>query len=229
VDRSAAQVRLDFHCHSVFSFDGAVDPLRLLELAQLAGLTHLAITDHDTIEGALVAQRAANSPVTVIVGQEMNTTEGDMIGLYLQHPIPSDLSPEETAARVHGQGGLVGLPHPFDVRRLSIGRGTGRPADLGRLAGLADYVEVYNARVRDNTANARAADFAREHGLPGVAASDSHTEPEVGATATILDGPIDGAEDLRLALGRGSSLYVRSPDEISGSRVAQLMARLRGG
>lgn len=207
-----------------------MDPLRLMELCLKQGLTHVALTDHDTLDGAIRARESTPDGLTVIIGQEARTTEGDLIALFVSAPVPSGLSPAETARRIRGQGGLVGLAHPFDVRRPSVGRGTVRPDQLARLAELVDYVEVHNGRVLDSAVNARASDFARTHGLPQVAVSDAHTEREVGTVATAVDGPIDTADQLLRALRAGGSLIVREPtDPINEGAFHRLMTRLRDG
>jgi len=219
---------LELHCHSSASFDGHIDPSRLAQLALERRLTHLAITDHDTIEGALLARESAPQGLFVIVGQEARTTEGDMIGLFLREPIASGLTPADTSRRIREQDGLVGLPHPFDVSRPSVGLGAVRPEQLAWLARLADYVEIHNGRVRDPQANSRAADFARAYDLPGAAVSDAHTDQELGTAATVLDGPIHTAEDLLRGLGGNRSLLVREPmQELRAGTVQQLLDRLR--
>ena len=202
-------MRVDLHCHSALSYDGSVAPQRLAELALERGLTHLAITDHETIEGALLARLLAPAGLVVIVGQEARTTEGDLIGLFVEDPIPAGLTPAETARRIRDQGGIVGLAHGFDRRRPSIGNGAVRPTDLARIAALVDYVEVHNGRVRRQPANAQAADFARAHGLPTVAVSDAHTEPEVGTAATVVEGSAATAEELLAALRSHTALSAR--------------------
>lgn len=204
--------RMEFHCHTSSSFDSDVAPATALSLACAHGLTHLAITDHDTIEGAVRAREVAPQGLTVIVSQEARTTEGDMIALFVELPIASGMTPEETAAEIRGQGGIVGLPHPFDVYRPSIARGAVRLQQLTRLALLTDYVEVHNGRVSDPRANELAADFARDFGLPGVAASDAHTEAEIGSCATLLSGSIESAAELLASLRAGTTLSVREPD-----------------
>ncbi len=199
---------VDLHCHTSASFDGTVHPVRVLELARDRGLTHVAITDHDTIAGALDARAARVDGITLIVGQEVRTTEGDLVLLYLEEPVPSGLSPEETVRRARDQGALVGLAHPFDPYRPSIGRGVVRADALKRLASLADYVEIHNGRVREEIHNGRAADFARDHHLPYAATSDAHSETEIGLIATTLDGLIDSSQDLRAALAGDVGLRV---------------------
>ena len=108
----------------------------------------------------------------VIVGEEVRSRDGDLLGLFLERAVPPGLSAAETSAAIREQGGLVGLPHPFDGLRSSGGQKAG--PRLAALAAVIDFVEVHNARAyRD--ANPRAAAFAREHGVPGVASSDAHT------------------------------------------------------
>ena len=171
------------------------------------GLTHLAITDHDTIDGALQARdyvAREGLPITVLVGQEVKTAEGDLIAVFLDRPIPSLLPPAEAIAAVRAQGGIVGIPHPFDRFRGSLlagseeGSGAGtehaRHGDAGTGAGpaalapLVDWVEVHNARIMVGKGNEQAAAFARDHELPGVAVSDAHSTLEVGVAYSVLDG-----------------------------------------
>lgn len=224
--------RVDLHCHSSASYDGAVDPVRLLELARERGLTHLAITDHETLQGARAARAAQVPGITLIVGQEVRTTEGDLILLFVDQPIPGGMTPEETVRLARAQGALIGLAHPFDVQRPSIGRGAVRATDLARLASLCDYVEVFNGRVTEELANGWAADFAREHGLPAVAASDTHTETELGRCATLLEGDLNTADDLRAALRRGTAMSVRPAEAVARTeargRLRDFLGGLRG-
>jgi predicted metal-dependent phosphoesterase TrpH len=163
------------------------------------GLTHLAITDHERIDGALRARDGAPDALTVIVGQEVRTSAGDLIGLFLEQAVPPGLTPAETAARIHDQGGLVGLPHPFDRFRTSGGDKAAAAADIVQLAAAVDYVEVHNARAY-GAANPMAAAFAREHRLPGVGSSDAHAVLELGVATTVFAGPFRSAAELRALL-----------------------------
>ena len=130
---------VDLHCHSSASFDSLTSPATIVRLAAERGLTHQAITDHERLDGALRARDLAPAGLTVIVGEEIRTTGGDIIGLYLTDPVPPGMSPLETAQAIHEQGGLVGLPHPFDRFRGSAGAQAAEEAlaDLaaGRLRG----------------------------------------------------------------------------------------------
>ena len=179
------------------------------------GLTHLAITDHERIDGAQRALDMAPPGLQVIVGEEIRSADGDLLGLFLREAVPPGLSAAETAVAIREQGGLVGLPHPFDSFRSSGGSQAGAAEQkLEALATIVDYVETHNARAyRD--ANPMAGAFADRHGLPGVASSDAHSLTEVGIATTVLPGPFKTAAEMRdllpmaeLVTGR-ASYYVR--------------------
>jgi predicted metal-dependent phosphoesterase TrpH len=164
----------------------------------------------------------------VIIGQEVRTTTGDLIALYIEKPIPPGLVPAEAASRIRELHGLVGLAHPFDRFRSGAGR-KGWETELDDLIPMLDFVETWNARLFAGDGNQQAAAFAAAHTLPGVAVSDAHSVMEVGVAYTILEGPIDSAADLRAALagarlvtGRGSRL-VRL-----GMPFNKMIQRLRG-
>jgi predicted metal-dependent phosphoesterase TrpH len=202
--------------------------------AAARGLTHLAITDHDRIDGALEARTLAETEaprLTLIVGQEIRTTAGDLIGLFLHEAVPVGLPPSEAIAAVHAQGGLVGIAHPFDRFRGSVGRG--EAAALEEVAAQVDWIEAWNARLMLGDGNARAAELAVRSGKPGIAVSDAHTTLEVGIASTILravgadPSTADGLREalagpLDLVTGRASRLV-----RLVGP-AAKLVQRARG-
>ena len=219
----------DLHTHSRASFDSLASPASLVRTAISRGLTHLAITDHDRIDGALEARdRAAElgGGVSVIVGEEVRTADGDLICLFLDEAIPPGLPADEAIARARAQGALVGVPHPFDRFRGSLLR----ESRMERLAESIDWVETHNARIAVGKGNQLAAEFALDHGLPGIAVSDAHSSFEVGVAYTILDADdLSTAAGLRAALagaeivvGR-ASLYVRLL-----TPLAKVVQRARG-
>lgn len=193
---TAPKAFIDLHCHTSASFDSLADPLAVVRAAVTRGLTHVAITDHDKIDGALRARDGAPEGLTVIVGEEIKTDSGDLIAVFLERAVAPGRSVAETIADVREQGGLVGVPHPFDRLRGSMGKNEA----LEAMAGLVDWVEAYNARVLGGSGNEQAALFARRHGLPGVAVSDAHSTLEVGVAYTALTGDPSTAEGLRAAL-----------------------------
>jgi predicted metal-dependent phosphoesterase TrpH len=220
---------LDLHCHSSASFDSVASPARLVAKARRIGLTHLAITDHERIDGALRARDLAPDELEVIVGEEVRSADGDMIGLFLERAVPPGMSAAETAAAIHEQGGIVGLPHPFDRFRSSGGsRAAEQQRVLDALAAAVDYVEVHNARAyRD--ANPMAAAFAAAHDLPGTASSDAHSVMELGVAQTMVDGPVEDAPSLLAALSGATLLTGRASYLIRAwTPMAKVLQRMRG-
>ena len=218
----------DLHTHSRASFDSLASPASLVRTAARHGLTHLAITDHDRIDGALEARALAAElapELTVIVGEEVRTADGDLICLFLDEAIPPGLPAADAIARARAQGGLVGVPHPFDRFRGSLLR----DERMTSLAGQVDWVEAHNARIAVGKGNQLAAEFAREHALPGIAVSDAHSSFEVGVAYTAFEadpstpaGLLAALADVELVMGR-ASLYVRLL-----TPIAKVVQRARG-
>ncbi len=118
------RVFADFHVHMRFSRDSVLTEERLIRAAMERGLTHIAVTNHNNVEGAIAVRDAAremgvDDRLTVILGEEVSTADGEVVGIFLQRTIPRGLSAEETADEIHAQGGLVSIPHPFDPFRCS--------------------------------------------------------------------------------------------------------------
>jgi predicted metal-dependent phosphoesterase TrpH len=217
---------MDLHCHTNASFDSLADPLRVVRAARARGITHLAITDHDRLDGARRARDAALPGITVIVGEEVKTAQGDLICLFLEELIPSGLPAAETVARARAQGGLVGIPHPFDRYRGSVGKAED---EIRALAGLADGVEAFNARVVFRAGNERAAELARTAGIPGVAVSDAHSILEVGVAATRLEGDPSTPAGLLAALATARLVPGRASYLARAiTPLAKLVQRSRG-
>jgi predicted metal-dependent phosphoesterase TrpH len=174
---------VDLHCHTRGSFDCLSSPRDVVKAAATRGLTHLAITDHDKIDVALEARELAPNELTVIVGEEVKTRDGDLICVFLERAIPPGLSAVETIAAAREQGGLVGLPHPFDGMRGSILK----DESMAHIVDAVDWVEAHNARVIGK-GNEQASELALERGLRGVAVSDAHSVMEVGVAYIAVDG-----------------------------------------
>ena len=193
---------VDFHIHTRFSRDSILGEERFIRTAIDRGLTHVAITNHNNVEGAIavrdkVRELGLDDRLTVILGEEVSTTDGEVVGLFLQRTIPRGLSADATADAIHEQGGLVSIPHPFDPFRGSHIREA--PLIALAEAGKIDMVEVFNSRVTFQRHNQEAADFAVRYGIPGIAASDSHSRFEVAMSFNALPD-FDDAASLRAAL-----------------------------
>jgi predicted metal-dependent phosphoesterase TrpH len=183
----AGWVRVDCHLHTVASGDSVLTVEELADRARQAGLDVVCVTDHNVTHAA-VAAAERDLGVRVIVGEEVRTPDGDVIGLFLTERIPYVLPVAEVVGLVRGQGGLVYAPHPFDLGRSSLGRVL--PGLCA--AGSVDVIEVFNAKVTDQALNDEAAQLAARFGLPGGAGSDAHDAPGVGAAYLEMpdfDGP----------------------------------------
>jgi predicted metal-dependent phosphoesterase TrpH len=169
-------LRVDCHLHTAASGDAITTLAQLAERAATERIDVVCITDHNEIAAALTAAAGLRG-VRVIVGEEIRTQAGEIIGLFLTERIPYVLPVTEVVARIRAQGGLVYLPHPFDQARGSVGAA----ADSLCSEGMTDIVEVFNAKIADEELNARARDLARRWGLPGGAGSDAHDPAGIGA------------------------------------------------
>jgi predicted metal-dependent phosphoesterase TrpH len=155
-------IRADLHNHTHFSPDSIMSPRDLIRRAAEAGIDCVAVTDHNTVQGGLSVRELAEN-VTIIVGDQVLRWK---IGLFLSQDIPAGLPAGETIARIKDQGGIVGVPHPFDPFRSGL-----NVEELTRLASEIDFVEALNSRVMLGVHNKRALEFARKHDLPVSAAS----------------------------------------------------------
>lgn len=192
----------DFHIHNRFSRDSILSEDKFIRVALERGLTHVAVTNHNNVEGAIaVRDRAAalgvDERLTVILGEEVSTADGEVVGIFLQRTIPRGLTAAETADEIHAQGGLVSIPHPFDPFRASHIRR--RPLEDLAVAGKIDMIEVFNSRVTFSRHNQEAAEFAARHRIPGIACSDSHSAFEVAMSFNALPA-FATADELRQGL-----------------------------
>jgi predicted metal-dependent phosphoesterase TrpH len=189
----APRVRVDLHLHSSASFDCRVAPLEVARRCRQLGLSPVFLTDHEGIGGAQSLLEAGHAAV---IGEEILTSEGELIGLFLKERVPSRLSPEETVDAIKRQGGLVYLEHPYDTGRRNL-----REAAIERIAPQIDIVEVVNGRSRPEV-NRRAEELRSTLGVPAGAGSDAHTLKEIGRVYVEMEA-FDGARDFLNKLRSG--------------------------
>jgi hypothetical protein len=143
------------------------------------GLDFIAVTDHNTTEFARGLHKKFGDKI--IVGEEITTSEGEIIGLYLKNDISPGLSAKETAKQIKAQGGLVYIPHPFENVRKGL-----TPEVLQEIVDLVDIVEVRNGRAVFQNKSQQAEAWTVKHGLPGAAGSDAHGWHGWGRTYSVL-------------------------------------------
>ena len=208
-------IDLELHSHTHHSIDSLNRLNDIIRTCRAVGIDRIAVTDHNEISGALKAHAAA--PDLVIVGEEVKTTQGELLCLFINELIPRGVTPEEAIERTHAQGGVVGAPHPLDPIRSGLGR-----ANLLRLAPKLDFIEVFNARTLDPARNSEADVLARELGLPRSAGSDAHLLREIGGCRVRMR-PYTSPQDFLLAL-RDAELITHSSSPLMriGSRFAAI-------
>lgn len=175
-ERRAGTVRVDLHVHTMWSGDSTTTPEEFERAIVESGLDVVCITDHHAIAGALHLRERLDC--RVIVGEEIRSSAGEIIGLFLSERIPAGMSPRATAIAIREQNGVVYIPHPFDPMRRHLSETA--LVDLSR-AGLVDAVEVLNAKTSLRHLNERAAAHASEYGLFAGAGSDAHVPDAIGA------------------------------------------------
>ena len=214
------------HTHCEASKDSRTPVVVQAARIRQSGLDVVCATDHDTIAGALRLRELADG-YRIVVGEEISSADGDLIGLFLESAIPAGLSGEETIARIHDQGGIVSVPHPFSRNR----RHRIRRAALERLAPLIDCIETFNAREAFAQDNQRAAEFAERHGIAAGLGSDAHTPWEIGRVHLEMDDFTDAAGFLTALRGptiaHGSLAGVGVHLRTRYDRLAKLLSRLR--
>ncbi len=216
--------RVDLHCHTSASFDGVADPVALVARAAERGLTHVAITDHDTLDGAFRARDAAPGGLEVLIGCEVHTREGDLVLVFLERPIGRGLSAREAIAAGREQGAAIGIPHPYDHSRRSL---LLQPANE-ELVRLVDWVEAWNGRVTRQAVNERAAALATRLAMPGIGVSDAHALIEVGRTYTAMTGDPATPASLLAALREPMTIVHDGPPAAAGQRLGRLLRRRPG-
>ena len=191
--------------HSRFSHDSSTGLEELAAHARSLGLDRIALTDHNTAQGSLLL--AEMEPELAIVGEEVKTTEGEVIGLFINRTIKAWQRPEAVMDEIHEMGGLVYVPHPFDRWRANFA-----PHRLLALADRIDIIESYN-QWADPGANQAAADIARDLGKPVAYGSDAHSPAELGQSWVEVE-PFSGPADLLEKLSRATGHRT----EVSGTQ-----------
>ena len=181
-------LRYDLHIHSKYSHDGILSPEKIVKIAVKKKLGGIAITDHNTIIGGLKAKKYGTGDFKIVVGSEISTERGEIIGLFLKEEIkPGNV--QEVISEIKEQNGIIVIPHPFDALRHSAFHPTDEDAKF------IDCIEGFNSRCVFQEYNKKAVEFAMRHRLATTAGSDAHFANEIGNAGIITE-----AEDIRETL-----------------------------
>ncbi len=192
------RLRVDLHSHTMWSGDSTTTPDELIASVEATGLDVVCITDHNAVAGAI--ELGDQLPCRVVVGEELRTPRGEVIGLFLTERIPAGIDHVAAAQAIRDQGGLVYIPHPFDPLRRNLAAEALR--ELVELD-LVDAVEVLNSKTSLDSVNRRAAAFAEEFDLAAGAGSDAHVPDALGAAYVEMDD-FDDARSFLRSLRRGT-------------------------
>jgi len=187
------RLRVETHCHTIYSKDSLTSPEALLAACQKKAIDRIIITDHNTIRGAVVAREI--DPEKVIVGEEIMTTQGEILAFFVKEEVPRGLTPLETIQLLRTQDAFISVSHPFD----SFRNGHWGIEYLSEIAPLVDAIETFNSRCLQRSDNDKARAFAKDHGLLCTVGSDAHQPSEVGMS-TLLISPFHNADGFRRAI-----------------------------
>lgn len=171
--------KVDLHTHSIASHDGGITAVQYRSILDDGILDAVAVTDHNSAEFALALQKELGDKI--IVGEEIMTSHGEIIGLYLSKTIPSGLSPLDTIRKIKDQGGLVYIPHPFETIRKGVS-----PHTLEEITEFIDIIEVCNGRAFLQNRSSQAVVWARLNSVVSAASSDAHGYKGLGKTFSSL-------------------------------------------
>ncbi|MCZ7554364.1 MAG: hypothetical protein B6D39_08160 [Anaerolineae bacterium UTCFX2] len=186
------KLRIEFHCHTRYSLDCLTSVEQLIAACKAKSIDRVAITDHNTISGALAAHKL--DPERVIIGEEVKTTAGELLAFFVKDEVPPYLDPLEAIRLLKEQGAFISVSHPFDQLRSPW-----KLEQLKEILPFIDAIETFNSRCMWSGFNRQAQAFAREHELAGTSGSDAHSLPELGAATMTLEEFAD-AEGLRSAI-----------------------------
>ncbi len=174
------RLRVELHSHTDASKDSLVTIEKLLACCERKGIDRIAITDHNEIKAALEGK--ALDPERVIVGEEITTTKGELLGYFMSERVPPGLEPMAAIERLQRQGAVISVAHPFDSKRTYYWD----EETLVELIPYLDAIESFNARCVFSTPNHQAASFAGEHNLLETVGSDAHSLWEVGRATLMM-------------------------------------------
>ena len=175
------KLRADFHIHTHYSVDSSITPEELVKKARKEKLDIIGVVDHGTCKGALVTKKITKGNPYVLVGQEVRTSEGEIVVFGLKNNIKQKKPLKETCKEAKKLGCFIIAPHPFDMFREGIGE------HIKDVLEYIDAIEGINARCLMKKFNKKAQEFAFENDKPVVAGSDAHSIKGIGKAVTLIE------------------------------------------
>jgi predicted metal-dependent phosphoesterase TrpH len=216
------RIKVDFHTHSIASPDGSLTAKDYRRMLEGGGLDVIAVTDHNRVDFALDLQRELGD--RIIVGEEISTSEGEIIGLFLHKAVPAGLQAAETIALIRKQRGLVYIPHPFETVRSGVSREV-----LDSVAWGVDIIEVQNGRAMFQDKSKEAFAWAKQHTVAAAAASDAHGKNGWGKTYTTLSAKPDRQNLLGLLHNARRTRAFPGALALLYPKFNRVLKKLRGG
>ncbi len=188
-------LNLEFHSHTIYSKDSLTTPKKMLETCLRKGIDRIIVTDHNSLQGARAAHLI--DPQRVIIGEEIMTTQGELLAAFVQEEVPAGLTPHEAIECLKNQNAFISVSHPFDTFRAAHWK----REELEAIVPYIDAIEVFNSRCMGPEPNLLAKGFASQHGLPGTVGSDAHAAFELGRARMIIPD-FNSSDELRLVIRR---------------------------
>ena len=177
-------IKAEFHTHTRFSQDSLLGKYAYLFMLKLRKINVIAVTDHNTIKGAVYLKPFLKKHnIDVIVGEEIFTTEGEIIGLFLKDEIPYGMTPEKTVTAIKNQGGIVYIPHPYDEKRYKT---VLKEKAILNLKDKIDLMEIHNGRNISPRYSAKQTEIADKYTITPIVGSDAHTIAELGRNYVVM-------------------------------------------
>jgi predicted metal-dependent phosphoesterase TrpH len=213
-------MKYDLHTHSKYSSDGILESKEIVKIAIKRGLDGIAVTDHNTIKGGIKSKEYETENFKVIVGSEISTDRGDVIGLFLSEEIKSK-DFYGVISEIKDQNGIIIIPHPFDESRHSALH----PTDQDKK--YIDCIEGFNSRCIAQKYNSKAVKFGKKHKIPITAGSDAHFANEIGNAGIITD-----SEDMHEAILKNEiRIYGKQSSILNhvGTKAIKLWQKIKSG
>lgn len=178
-------MRVEFHVHTRYSKDSILNGLLILFMCKIKKIGCIAITDHNEIKGAIKYKKyLENHGIQVIVGEEIFTSGGEIVGLFLKEKIDPNLSPKDTIDEIISQNGLVYIPHPYDEKR---NKSVLKECYIKEFVNQIDFIEIHNGRNIDDKYDIKQSEMSKKYNILPIVGSDAHIFWELGRNYLVVN------------------------------------------